>query len=238
MLILKNKDDWEIFLSLCNDLISATNTLSHASSFYLALKNRIKRWQTILSNTGSKHMSLSSQMGLFSELTFLKDHLIPKYGVKQSIEFWVGPESDKQDFLLENCIFEIKSHRTTKPHRISISSPEQLISLKEPLYLVVYSLSNADSGQDLNQLICEIEKKIVEQCNESYEFFFSKIEEYGFSGHGLKSFISDKEMYFRVDSDFPKLDLSSIPEGLLEVTFSVDLNKCSSFEVRNIEDLL
>jgi len=242
MLILESKDDWEIFLTLCNDLIQASNNLKNPKSFFVALKNRLKRWQNLLSNKGFKTMNNSIQMGLFSEMSFLIDHLIPKFGLNNSIAFWVGPESDKQDFLLENSIFEIKSHRTTKAANVSISSPEQLVSIKEPLFLVAYSLSTGDSGKNVLDLINFVETSFGPEDEISMENFQKKIDAYGYvppsSKDALKNFIIDKESYYAVTDEFPRLPLDSIPEAISKLTFSINLNKCEAFRVDSLEKIL
>ena len=85
-LILKQKSDWSIFYMLCQDLIKVCKTTTSSDKMILAVENRLKRWQLFLKNEQTNSLSLSTQMGLFSELTFLKDFLIPFVGPASAIK--------------------------------------------------------------------------------------------------------------------------------------------------------
>ena len=47
--------------------------------------------------------------GLFGEMYFLKNYMIPKFGINSAIFSWSGPEQTSKDFSLENNWFEIKT---------------------------------------------------------------------------------------------------------------------------------
>ena len=94
LLLLEEKENWEIFLALCNNLSGAA-TIS-------AVQLRLNRWQKVLQLSSDKAMSREIQMGLFTELSCLKDILEPKNGIKQAINAWVGADFDKQDFAKQN----------------------------------------------------------------------------------------------------------------------------------------
>ncbi len=50
-LVLHQKEDWQIFCTLCNDLINATYTCSTDTEMFTAFEFRLKRWQNLLSST-------------------------------------------------------------------------------------------------------------------------------------------------------------------------------------------
>jgi hypothetical protein len=72
-------------LELCTDLTSASHNQDSDKNFILAVQARLKRWQELLKLTQSKSMSREMQMGLFTELTCLKNILEPKIGIKWAI---------------------------------------------------------------------------------------------------------------------------------------------------------
>ena len=128
-LVLNDKEDWQIFYTLCNDLTSITDNYDSDKAMISAVEVRLKRWQQLLQQDRNQIMNLQRQMGLFCELLCLRDIILPKYGVEQAIISWVGADFDKQDFLLDNAIIEIKSYKTSKGQTAYISSIKQLIRL-------------------------------------------------------------------------------------------------------------
>ena len=47
-------------------------------------------------------------MGIIGELLFLKDTMIPTFGVEKAIESWMGPEKTHKDFSFDDKWIEIK----------------------------------------------------------------------------------------------------------------------------------
>jgi hypothetical protein len=242
ILVLDEKENWQIFLALCNDLSKASKNQENAKSFISAVQARLTRWQKLLQRTKNKSMSREMQMGLFTELTCLKEILEPKIGIKQSLNAWVGPEFDKQDFLLDGFILEIKSYRTSKTPVASISSSGQLFSEKEPIYLISYALTTSDNGSSIDDLIDEIEEIIGESENrELTEAFNLKLDSYGYipdisNETPLLKFLVDNFNIYHVNDDFPKLITPSIPLQINHLQYGIDLSRCSEFLV-DIEDI-
>lgn len=236
ILILEENQNWQIFKHLCEDLSGASVDKESAINFIKTAQIRLKRWQDLLKFARNKSMSVELQMGLFSELSFIKDVLVQKLGIKQALNSWVGPDKDKQDFLLDNFIFEIKSHRTSKSPTASISSAGQLHSEKEPIYLISYALTtNAADGPSIIDLVKEIEVLIDKNDNGSglIESFHLQLDNYGYNPEftierpALKFLIDSMTCYY-VDDDFPKL--TKIPMEINHLQYGIDLTKCSNFK--------
>ncbi len=234
-LILNNKEDWQIFHSLCEDLISITHKYDNDEAMISAVEIRLKRWQQLLKQDRSQDMSLERQMGLFSELLCLKDIILPKVGLEQAITSWVGADFDKQDFLLDNAIIEVKSYRTTKSPIINISSLQQLHSDKEPIYLLAYSLMQSENGVSIDVLVKDIEALLEHESRELQHIFDNKLLEYGFIPEIIKTpffkFIVDKNRAFFVSDEFPKISPIHVKSQIIKVKYSIDLLQCSEFEI-------
>lgn len=234
-LVLNKKEDWQIFYTLCENLISITHKYDSDEAMISAVEVRLKRWQQLLRYERNIVLSLEAQMGLFSELLCLKDVLTPKVGVEQSIISWVGADFDKQDFLLANAIIEVKSYRTSKSPIIHISSLQQLYSDKEPLYLFAYGLTQADSGVSIDILVQEIYELLESQSAEIRDIFDNRLIEYGFIPELIESslfkFIVDKRRVYYVSDEFPKILPQNISNQILTVKYSIDLLQCDAFEV-------
>ena len=240
-LILSNKEEWEIFLSLCEDLVAVTKKYNSDITMIIAVENRLKRWQQLLRQERNLALTIEKQMGLFSELLCLRDFVAKKASVKQSIVSWVGPEADKQDFLLDDIIIEVKSHRTTKGDFAYISSYHQLNSDKEPLYLFSYALTISENGQSIEDISQDIKLLVADEPNEIVEQFDSKLADYGYvpelNREPLQKFIVDKLKVFHVSDSFPKISAKDIKCQIIAVKYTIDLAQCSEHEV-NVDSLL
>lgn len=234
-LILNKNEDWQIFVALCEDLISITHKYEKDEAMISAVEVRLKRWQQLLKQDRNQDMSLERQMGLFSELLCLKDIIYPKIGISQSITSWVGADFDKQDFLLDNAIIEVKSYRTTKGPTVHISSLQQLYSDKEPLFLLTYGLTQSENGLSINDLVQDIDKLLENESTEIKDSFDNKLLEYGFIPEIVKTplytFISDKNRVYFISDEFPKISPYNVKSQIQNVKYSIDLLQCMDYEI-------
>ncbi|MBE0491823.1 MAG: PD-(D/E)XK motif protein [Sulfurospirillum sp.] len=235
---LNSNQDWEIFLTLCKDLILIAKKYSDDITMFNAIENRLKRWQQFLLKNKSIDFPLHKQMGLFSELMCLKEIIANNIGIKNAIYSWVGADFDKQDFLLEDMIIEVKSYKTSKTPIVSISSAAQLYSDKQPIYLISYGLTPTDNGISIDDLILDIEKQIENESFEFFEIFHNKLFEYGYMiDLDIKKykFIIDKNRIFHVSTLFPKITPLDIDSRILNLNYSIDLLQCKEFEIERIQ---
>jgi hypothetical protein len=234
-LILNDKEEWQIFYTLCEDLISITHKYDNDEAMISAVEIRLQRWQQLLKQDRNQDMSLERQMGLFSELLCLKDIVLPEVGIEQSIVSWVGADFDKQDFLLDNAIIEVKSYRTSKSPIVHISSLQQLHSDKEPLFLLTYGLTQSENGLSINNLVDEINELIENTSTEVKDLFNNKLVEYGFIPEIIKTpfykFIVDKNRIYFVSDEFPKILPCNIKSQIIDVKYTIDLLQCYEYEI-------
>lgn len=233
-LILNDKEDWQIFYSLCEDLISVTHKYEKDDAMVSAVEVRLNRWQRLLKQDRNNEMSLEKQMGLFGELSCIIQILQPNIGVISAIISWVGADFDKQDFLLDEAIIEVKAYRTSKSPVVKISSLKQLFSEKEPIYLLTYGLSQSENGESIETLVSIINKLLEDKPNEIKEIFEDKLLEYGYIPELIRmqfyKFIIDKNRIFHVADNFPKITPLEVMEHIVSVKYSIDLIKCIEFE--------
>lgn len=228
---LQNNENWEIFKIFCEDLIKHIESIKKNNQIGFKIQERILEWKNLLEGKMSKTLSFEEQMGLFSELVLLKKIIIEK---GEGVLFWRGPEKDSQDFLCDNCAIEVKSSLSSQKRVITISSKNQLETEKENLYLAYCSLSKSKMGKNLTSLVEDIYLILK---SEDEKFIFSKklIEiGYDFKEENYNSFRVDKELYYIVKENFPKVDSKCMDPRILEVKYKIDLNSCSEFEVEEI----
>ncbi len=233
-LVLNNKEDWQIFYVLCNDLVSIADSCTNDKAMISNVEVRLKRWQQLLKFNRDITINLQKQMGLFTELLCLKDIVAPKYGIEQAIVSWVGADSDKQDFLLDEAIIEVKSYKTSKGQVAHISSIKQLISDKAPLFLLTYGMTETENGRSIADIVEEINIQLISKSNEVKNNFENKLLDYGYMPEIIKTklhkFIIDKSRVFLTSGEFPKIQPSSVVHGVMDVKYTIDLLECSDFE--------
>ncbi|MBM6498356.1 PD-(D/E)XK motif protein [Flavobacterium macrobrachii] len=234
-LILNRQNDWELFWSVCKDIISICGAYSVNEEMVTAVEHRLRRWQAFLMQNTEVSLSLMMQMGLFAELMFLKNILIPEKGVSDAITAWGGPEADRQDFSFSDLSIEIKSYKTSKGPQVTISSTHQLFSEDKPLFLVAYGLTEASNGESIADLINELDILISSESVNVIQVFERKLIEFGYMPgmiyDVLYKFVIDSLRGFNVVSDFPRILPHQTPSEIIAVNYTLDLQLCTKFEV-------
>lgn len=234
-LILNRQNDWELFFSVCKDIISICATYSSNEEMVTAVEHRLRRWQAFLMQNTEVSLSLMMQMGLFAELMFLKNILIPRKGALDAITAWGGPEADRQDFSLSDVAIEIKSYKTSKGPQVTISSTHQLFSDDKPLFLVTYGLTESSHAESIADLISELDILISSESVNVIQLFERKLIEFGYMPgmiyDVLYKFVVDSLRGFSVESAFPRILPHQTPSEILAVNYTIDLQLCTRFEI-------
>ncbi|ACT48749.1 conserved hypothetical protein [Methylotenera mobilis JLW8] len=234
ILLLNDIKDAPIFNKICEDLISSIEQHENNDAMIIGVEVRLQRWQELLRKGHSNVMSVELQMGLFSELVFLKDYLSRELNIESAIISWVGPEFDKQDFLFDSAIVEVKSYRTSKGQLVDISSKQQLYSEKQPLFLVTFGLTRSEAGQTVEDIVSEILELLAPVSKLTLDVFNTKLINYGYipelKNEPYVGFIIDKTRFFSIGEGFPRIPFD-IPLEIVKLGYTIDLSLCNAFEV-------
>lgn len=232
--ILNNNKDWEIFLSVCTDLVLMANQCQDEIRMIAVINQRIRRWQRFLSENNTACMPEILQMGLLTELYCLFYSLIPAFVYKESILGWVGPDADKKDFSLSDFFIEVKSFISSKGRIVKISSLQQLDHKIKPLFLVSYGLTKTDHGISVIDMISAINNNIPVEDHETRDIFENRLAAYGFIQNITEApfytYTVDLSKSYLVSDSFPKISSVSIDARIVTVQYSLDLAKCASHE--------
>lgn len=243
VIILKRKEQWGIFKRLCEDLISVAEQAKNEKSMIVQIQNRLKSWQNLLSKDMKVVFSVEQQMGLFTELKCLIEIIAPRLDYMMAIRAWVGPEADKQDFLLDKSVVEVKSYRTSKGEKVTISSKDQLSTEKESMYLITYALTKSENGENVEGLVSKIKEQLIfRDEHEVIGIFEAKLWEYGYSSLMFKEseldrYLVDKVKCYRVEGEFPRILPSQVAPEIVSLNYKVDLTACTDYLV-DIEELV
>jgi hypothetical protein len=170
--------------------------------------------------------------GLFGELTFLHQELIPRFGAN-AVALWNGPEGSPQDFAIGSAVVEIKTRSGAGPTRIQISSPDQLWPLLPEMYLGVYYLAlvtDPGQGKSLKTLVDLVRSEVdVAGFRETFE---SRLEAVGYldlPDYSAEFFLAGPLESYEVRQGFPMIGPGSVPDGVDHVTYAIQLDRCQPF---------
>lgn len=232
-LILNRHSDWELFLTLCEDILSICITRITNKEMIDAVERRLRRWQIFLAQNNVPIMSAELQMGLFSELICLKNQISTR-GAADSVIAWSGPDKDKQDFNFPDIMIEVKSYKTSRGSKVIISSSHQLLSEAKPLYLIAYSLTPSEIGLSIKDIIFEVDTLLINEKFATQQLFENKIISYGYmpnmNDEALIKFTVDRTRVFEVTADFPKLLPHQISPEITRLSYTIDLELCQAYE--------
>lgn len=234
-LLIADPADQGIFYRLCIDLIAVSQTVRNESELCRAIEKRLRHWQRFLNHGASKSMPEHLQMGLYAELSFLKEALSGMTPA-DALAAWVGPDFDKQDFSFESCLAEVKCFLTSKGPFITISSMHQLYFDVKPLYLAAFGVSRLNSGLSVSDLAAEIRSYLTNETE--LDTLESKLNSYGYfegiTEGPFYSYHTDSRRRYYIETAFPRIIASQLAEGIQSVQYSIDLSKCAAFEVDTI----
>jgi hypothetical protein len=241
VMALREQANNDLFYRLCCDLLDATRNCQDESTAVATTITRLWRWQQLMKQGRTDKLTEEEQKGLIGELVFLRDTLLPRFGPMEAISFWQGPMAGEgeKDFSVSNTAIEIKTRSGTAPPRVRISSEGQLdIGNYARLFLVVYELSRSSGEQpdsfNLDDLVKEVRVRLMDRQPESLDFFEGRLASWGYSDlHDYENdlFMLLGQSVFAVEETFPRLVPGSLPAGVHELKYTLNLIACQDYEI-------
>lgn len=238
---LREQADRDIFIRLCCDLLEATRDCRSERIAVATTINRLWRWQKFMQKGRRDKLDEKEQRGLIGELMFLRDILISRFEPLEAIGFWQGTvvgEGDK-DFSVADIAVEIKTRLAAAPAGININSESQLdVGNYAKLILVVYELSKSSGLQDesftLDGLVEETKRMIAASQPEAVDVFEARLANRGYSdlhdySDNLFSLLGCN--IYSVEKNFPKLIPKTLPKGVYDLKYRINLIDCRPFEI-------
>jgi hypothetical protein len=230
---LRRSELGRLFSHLCDDLVEASRGVRTEPEGVTFVRDRISRWEHLLSRQRGNLLDHTTVRGLLGELLFLKHYAIPKYGPVGAVRAWKGPLGASHDFHFPECDVEVKS--VTATLIAQITSLEQLAAGEEPLFLTaVILLETAVATSEsfsLTTLITSLRDTLAADQPAS-DTFNDKLHLVGYSDipdYERTYFTLDGMQYYEVHSTFPRLLSASIPAALIVPNYAIDLRRCDSF---------
>ena len=234
-LFLVDQEHREIFMMVCDDLVTALEGISRPAPRVKGIEACLLRWRRFFERSGTDGLGLDMQQGLFVELTWLGGLL--KAGIEpvEAVASWKGCERNYHDFDLKGRVVEVKSTRTKEPLSVLISNERQLDDhgLKS-LHLHAVAVHVADGGgATLPDKVESLRSALAESPTAS-NFFCGKLLSAGYLDHHAslytKHFIIKGENLYRVADGFPRI--TSVPPGVGSLSYRVLLSACEASRTR------
>lgn len=229
---LLNSDLLECFSLFCGDLINSTLGIIDDETAYKQLQNRYLSWKRMFKpNRGL--LSETEIMGLVGELLYMRDYMIPTYGVDVALESWTGPEQTHKDYSMNDSWAEIKTIGSGK-ESVRISSLEQLDS-DIPGNLIVYSLermSPSFNGVKLNDLVAQILELIPIAIQR--DLLLAKLDLYGYDfspEYDNYVFSVTDCVKYNVIEGFPRLVRKDIPSSVSRIQYEIILSEIENYKI-------
>lgn len=222
-----------LFYTFCDDITEQTRKLTNTGAGYNSVILRFNQWKKLFVSAKKDFLSEPQIMGLIGELLFLKEQLISRLGCYDALRSWSGQELTHKDFSYNETWTEVKTIKRSS-QAVRISSLEQLDSEYDG-ELVVYALEKMSSeynGITLNRLVIEVMNMFSD--SEDRDVFMSKVALQGYEYNNYYDDFVYEKIYsrnFRVNSDFPKMTPSTVPEAVVKSTYDIDLNRIAGFEI-------
>jgi hypothetical protein len=225
----------DVFSALAEDLIRRVTGAGDPSAQARAFLGQLARWQKFLS-ASFDGLSDEAQRGLWGELYFMREHLLPAIGPSAALN-WKGGERAHQDFQFERSAVEVKTTLAKQPQVVRITSERQLDpSAWADLFLNVIALDVRDGvGETLPAMISSVRGSLSADAGalERFEdellglgYHDSQANRYAEQGYTVRTV-----GFFRVGSKFPNLVESDMPPGVGDANYALSVAACEQFRV-------
>ncbi|WP_065754086.1 PD-(D/E)XK motif protein [Bradyrhizobium paxllaeri] len=228
----------EIFRALCHDLLSATAKLPRGDNGtgLLVVLARLYEWQGLLKRRYEKILSTPEMVGLFGELLFLRDCLVPVLGL-DAPSSWRGSFRDEQDFVVGSWIIEVKTQLSTSDQRIFISSEAQLDTSSGNILLCHQTLGASTAGnsssRSLNHIVDEIAAllgPVESPPGLEFQLGLLKADYTRRSEYDETHWVLASRRLFSVEDGFPKITPATLAQGIERVAYQIRVEACLPFE--------
>ncbi|WP_298331361.1 PD-(D/E)XK motif protein [Asticcacaulis sp.] len=233
VLTLARHIDTDLFLGLCETLISSLKEVTDSATALAVSLAHLKRWKAFLAGRNARLLSPEEVRGLFGELHVLRRLYQNTLPQASAVDAWLGPDDAHQDFIFGERAIEVKSLSGRERSTVRISSEDQLESALPDLFLLTQRLSDipdSDHALSLNAIVTQIESELSDA--EAIERFADKLARIGYAHlaeYDSPRFLVSELKGYRVEKGFPRLVRSEIPSGITRVAYEIMLEAIAPF---------
>jgi len=236
-LVLTNVRYTDIFTTLVQDIVDYLASVPEGRAAVSAFIIRLKRWQAFLEKHSPEGLSEIVQQGLYGELWFLRQVVLPHLGLLKGLRCWTGSKGTQQDFQFSGCAVEVKTTSAKQHQKLAIASERQLDDTGAGAIVLLHLSLDVRQGQGetLPAMVASVRSLVVSDAiakdeleNLLFEVGYLDIHvtRYENTGYTIR-----EHNYFKVGADFPKIIESDLRNGVGDVRYTVSVAECKRFSI-------
>ncbi|MCL1465506.1 PD-(D/E)XK motif protein [Argonema galeatum] len=236
-LVLINSRYSDIFTTLVQDIVDEISPIADEQNAVAAFFTRLRRWQAFLEKHSPEGLSQAEQQGLYGELWFLRQIVIPQIGSRQGVECWTGAKGTQQDFQFQHCAIEVKTTVAKQHQKLAISSERQLDDTGTGTLILLHLSLDArqNRGESLPDIVVSL-RSLLENDPIAKEQLETLLFEVGYleihTPYYEQIGYTPREVnYFKVEGDFPRIIEADLRNGIGDVRYTISVAECRRFSI-------
>ena len=218
-----------MFDKFCRDVFEEVSEVTDKKQGPDRILAMFSEWKRLF---GVEKIDVDDIQGAIGELIFLHDVLIPRYGEAKALDSWTRGEFGKQDFMIDDTWYEVKTTRLGS-ERVVISSVEQLDNHKSGHLAVITlqpSTRASESAFTLNTLYQSVNSELNE--HRSKKILSDSMKCYGIPDDRLEDLIYElvDVVTYSVKDGFPRLLHDNIPAGVKVPSYEIALSMIEPYK--------
>jgi hypothetical protein len=228
----------DIFISFIENILEEISYCTTDNEALSKISNVIFRWKKLFDKAGYNGLTPEEQKGLIGELLLFKSLSDEGLSGRDLLIAWDGPDGGDKDFTFGHVGIEVKLTSSKYPS-IKITNERQLNAPDTGrLYLFLYIVEEVKKeGFSLLGLVNTI-REYFKGDLETLNRFNNKLRLLRFNDDDSENYaqlFSLKSLNrYLVDDDFPKVTQDILPNGVYNVSYSIELSSCEDSMLNSI----
>ena len=221
-----------VFTSLAEDVARHVGQIGDEGQAAGAFFGRLLQWQRLLERQGAEGLTPEEQRGLYGELWFLREHVIPALPLTEAVGAWTGPERTAKDFQFPGSAVEVKTTTARQHQNLQITSEKQLDDAGlNALFLCHLSLEAAQgTGESLPEIVAALRHStggspLAAQSLEDRLLEAGYLDVHGALYRAVGYLMREVNLY-RVQDGFPRIVERDLLAGVGDVRYSISAAEC------------
>ena len=222
-----------LFAALVDNFLAALSEASPSADPVSVLLDRMALWQRLFEEQAFDGLSPEAQRGLYAELRFLLDTVLPSLVPAVAVAAWQAPNRTSKDFVHGTVAIEVKSRFKKGPPKVRISSENQLDEAGYRLFLAVITLDpEAQGGESLPELVDRLRQDLM-SFGVAMTTFDDQLIRAGYleihRSHYESAHYVPSSLLFQIQNGFPRIVSSDLPPGITHTAYDLELVAVTQF---------
>jgi len=228
-----------IFDHFVNDILTEISQALSAKEGLSRAAGAIAAWKRMFESSGNNCLSAEAQKGLFGELYLLRT-LTYVDQFTRVLDAWQGPDRANQDFMFPALSIEVKTTSVNHPS-LQITNEHQLrrqVDTELFLYLLIVDIQPGKTDT-LVSLISQIRELLslnpIVLGGFNQKLITAGCLDTDFEHYENTRYIPREELVYQVTNDFPVLSPETLPYGIYQTSYKIELSAVLPFVVPYVQ---